>query len=1182
MGTNFTENQQKAIDEKGCNILVAAAAGSGKTTVLVERIIQKIVKENIDIDRLLVVTFTNAAASEMRERILEALYKKIDENPENSRLEKQVLLLNKASICTIDSFCLDVIRNNFYEINISPNFRIADNIELEILKQETLDEVFEELYNEKQEFFEELVQVYTGYHGDEPLRDTVLKIFDFIQSNPFPEEWLEEKTEEFNVKDKLDVDFKETVWGDILIENSKEELIECINSLKVIKQKLDKYVELEKYSQVIDGDIDSLSSVLNSMKSWDLAFDAICNFKFKTWPSDKKINMQVKDEAKLARDVVKDKYKKMVDKTFLYDSKEAMSDIFEMYNIIFGLKKLVFLFMDRYLKKKQDKNIMDFSDIEHLALKILLKKDENGIYQKTDVAKIYEEKFKEIAIDEYQDSNLVQEYLLNSISNGKNIFMVGDVKQSIYKFRQARPELFLEKYENYKDINDESGEKIKLFQNFRSRKEVLNFCNLVFNNIMTKKLGDIDYTEEEYLNPSAHFEESSLLESQSQKTVLNIIDLKEDEENEDEEERKLEKVEIEAKFVAKKIKELVNSNFKVFDKKVGYRDITYKDIVILLRTTAGAASVFERELENLEIPVFSDSSSDYLNSIEIQTIISFLKVIDNPTEDIPLVTVLRSPIVGFDDNELAEIRLVDRNVSFYDSLKKFSETCESDLKNRVVDFLNMIEELREAEEYLTLDEFIWEIYERTDYLNYVKLMPNGDIRQANLRMLFERAKEYENISFKGLFNFIRYLERIKSQDGDLSSSKIIGESENVVRIMSIHKSKGLEFPVVFLSRADKPFNLRDLNDVILLHSTLGIGPKYINYERKIEFDTAAKTAIALKVRNEAISEEMRILYVALTRAKEKLIITGVSKDFEKEIEDKKDLLTVYEKEGDSLNHLLIKKYTNYLDWLEFVILNNENIEDVLEIKKIKKSDISFEEDSKKDIRHLDIEKQRDFSEITKLLDWEYEGDKLTTIPSKLSVSQIKSLKTEVKDTYDEEIKPNFMKNKKISKAEIGTLIHLCLQSLDLRNTYTLDDIEKFLQKMQFENKITEEERKVIDLKHIYNFINSGLAERVRNSKFFEKEKPFYINISTDEVYGVNSDETILVQGIIDLYFIDENDNVILVDYKTDYVKDEQILIDKYRIQLDLYKRALEDALGRIVDEVYIFSTFLGKEIKVSK
>ena len=710
----------------------------------------------------------------------------------------------------------------------------------------------------------------------------------------------------------------------------------------------------------------------------------------------------------------------------------------------------------------------------------------------------------------------------------------------------------------------------------------MNFCNLVFNNIMTKKLGDIDYTEEEYLNPSAHFEESSLLESQSQKTVLNIIDLKEDEENEDEEERKLEKVEIEAKFVAKKIKELVNSNFKVFDKKVGYRDITYKDIVILLRTTAGAASVFERELENLEIPVFSDSSSDYLNSIEIQTIISFLKVIDNPTEDIPLVTVLRSPIVGFDDNELAEIRLVDRNVSFYDSLKKFSETCESDLKNRVVDFLNMIEELREAEEYLTLDEFIWEIYERTDYLNYVKLMPNGDIRQANLRMLFERAKEYENISFKGLFNFIRYLERIKSQDGDLSSSKIIGESENVVRIMSIHKSKGLEFPVVFLSRADKPFNLRDLNDVILLHSTLGIGPKYINYERKIEFDTAAKTAIALKVRNEAISEEMRILYVALTRAKEKLIITGVSKDFEKEIEDKKDLLTVYEKEGDSLNHLLIKKYTNYLDWLEFVILNNENIEDVLEIKKIKKSDISFEEDSKKDIRHLDIEKQRDFSEITKLLDWEYEGDKLTTIPSKLSVSQIKSLKTEVKDTYDEEIKPNFMKNKKISKAEIGTLIHLCLQSLDLRNTYTLDDIEKFLQKMQFENKITEEERKVIDLKHIYNFINSGLAERVRNSKFFEKEKPFYINISTDEVYGVNSDETILVQGIIDLYFIDENDNVILVDYKTDYVKDEQILIDKYRIQLDLYKRALEDALGRIVDEVYIFSTFLGKEIKVSK
>lgn len=1017
MANKFTIEQQRAVDEKGSNILVAAAAGSGKTTVLVERIIQKIVRDKIDIDRLLIVTFTNAAASEMRERILEALYNRIDENPDDKWLSKQVLLLNKASICTIDSFCLDVIKNNFFEIDISPNFRIADNVELDIMKQEVLDEVFDDLYENKEEFFEELVKIYTGYSGDEPLKETVLKIYQFIQSNPFPEDWLEEKVSEFNVKDKVDVGFENTIWGEILLENAKEEIIDLINQLKVIKKKVDLHSELEKYSNVLNVDIDELEAIINSMTSWDCAYNSIYNFKFKNWPIDRKISMSLKDEAKKVRDNVREKYKSLVDKTFLYDSKEAIQDIYEMYDVMDWLKKLVLIFIEAFSKKKQEKNIMDFSDIEHYALKILLNKDENGIYQKTDVAKKYQEKYKEIAIDEYQDSNLVQEYLLNSISDGKNIFMVGDVKQSIYKFRQASPELFLDKYERYSEDEPNDGLKIKLFKNFRSRREVLNFANLVFEEIMSRKLGDIDYNEDEYLNPNAIFEEDECLNKQSFKTVLNVIDLKEDEED-DSDERQFEKNEVEAKFVVSEIKKLINSHYKVFDRKVGYRDITYKDIVILLRTTSGVANVFEKELYENGIPVFSDSSADYLNSIEIQTIISFLKVIDNPTDDISLVTILRSPIFGFDDNELVEIRLQEKDGYFYDALKasENSECVSDELKSKISYVLNMFSELRSEEEYLSLDEFIWKIYEDTDYLNYVKLMPNGDIREANLRMLFERAKDFEKISFKGLYNFIRYIERIKAQDSDLSAAKVIGENENVVRIMSIHKSKGLEFPVVFLSRTDKKFNLQELNDVVLMHSSLGIGPKYINYERKIEYDTAAKSAIKLKVRNESISEEMRILYVALTRAKEKLIITGIEKDLEKSIDSKRDLLKVYKSEGDKINYLLIKKYTSYLDWLEFVYLKSKR-DDLIEFNIVKKSDIEIDDNIEDEKVSLDFSKKDDLEMLNEILNWKYEGEDITLIPSKLSVSKIKELQSDNKYVSDELEKPDFMRDKVISSAQ---------------------------------------------------------------------------------------------------------------------------------------------------------------------
>jgi len=1220
----WTKEQKQAIEEKGSNILVAAAAGSSKTTVLVERIIQKIIKDKIDIDKLLVVTFTNAAASEMRERILSSIYKKIDEDPENTHLQKQIVLLNKASICTIDSFCLDIVKNNFYEIGISPNFRIADITELEILKQEAIEDVFEKLYESNENKFKKLIDTYAGYRGDETLKDIVLRIYSNIQSNPFPQEWLEEKVEAFNCKDDINQDFSKSIWGSVLINTFRDEIIDEINSLNVLKYKLEKYSELEKYTTVISSDVEGLNRILNSLDNWDKAYEIVNNFKFASWPKDSKISMRLKEEAKVSRDIIKDKNKKMIKKIFIYNSKEAFEDIYSMYEILDSLKDLVFEFEKKFLEKKEEKNVMDFNDIEHSALRILTKKSENGEHEKTEVAKKLEERFEEIAIDEYQDSNLVQEYILNSVSRGNNIFMVGDVKQSIYKFRQARPELFLEKYNEYDTEKNEVGLKIKLFKNFRSRESVLNVTNLIFDNIMSRKLGDIEYDESEYLNFFADFKEPEDKNiNYKGKAELHIIDLKEDnpqineenvenidEENEnvDSDDIRLEKAEIEAKYVAKKIKELVESKYQVYDRKSGYRDINYKDIVILLRATTGVSNIFEKELYELDIPAFSDVGDNFLDSIEIQRIMALLKIIDNPYQDIPLLTVLRSPICDFSDDELTKIRLIDRNTSFYQSLEKAldSNEIEEELKRKIELFINSIKRWREEEKYLKLNELIWKIYLDTGYYSYVGLTKNGELKQANLKLLFEKAKDYENVSFKGLFNFIRYIERIRNSNSDIGSAKIISENEDVVRIMSIHKSKGLEFPVVFLSRTDKQINMRSLNENLLMDQDIGLGPKYINYERKIEYNTAAREAVRLKSKRESISEEMRVLYVALTRAKEKLIITGVKNDYEKDIEDKKDFIAVYEKENNKINHLLVQKYISYLDWIELVYLNNENIQEYIDLTIVNKSQINISTEEVEKQNRIEFNSNRDLSQIDKKLKWEYENTVDTLIPSKTSVTKIKELinsdnkvlvskessifgETDIqKNDIDEdknidvlEIKPNFMNDSsKISSMQKGSLMHLCLEKIDVRKDYSIDEIKDFIEKMQHDGIINEEEKKAINIYKIKKFTDSDLYKRIRKAKVIEREKPFYTFAKASDIYKEKTNEKILVQGIIDLYFIEEDGNVVLVDYKTDYVNNENELISRYKVQLDLYKRALEESIGVKIKDVYIYGISIEKEIKL--
>ena len=1235
----WTDEQKQAIYEKGNNILVAAAAGSGKTAVLVERIINKIINENVDIDRLLVVTFTNSAASEMRERVLKAIYKKIDENPADERLQRQVTLLNKSSICTIDSFCLDVVRNNFFEIDLSNNFRIADTTEIEILQQDTLEELFEEKYENNDEDFLKLINTYTEYRDDTPLKDLITTIYKYIQSNPYPEKWLHEKIEMFNFPEDINKDFSKTSWGEILLKQIKDIVDDGVYQLKPEVEKLSQVQELSKSYEFLKGNLQQLELLQSNLESWDKAYTIYNSIDFGRWMVDSKIKTEEKINAQKTRSKVIDSLKSVADKVLVMDSQESFKDISHMYKILKKLENIILEFIQKFSKKKKEKNIVDFSDIEHFALKILL--DENG--KPTEIAKKYQEKFEEIAIDEYQDSNLVQEYILTSISRGNNIFMVGDVKQSIYKFRQARPDLFLDKYRRYKLKKQKTKEedlKIQLFKNFRSRKEVLDFSNFIFSNIMSEELGELNYTEEEYLNLGANYIETGA----DLKTEIDVIQIEpKEEENENiedleveteqeslddedfkEEIERKEDIEVEAQFVANKIKQLVENKFQVYDTKNKIqRDIKYKDIVILLRSTKTSAPIFEKEIIKLGMPVFSDSSSEYLESLEIQTIMNLLKIIDNPLQEIPLVATMRSIIGGFTDNDLVEIRLCDKYDNFYTTMLKAKLNVNNKLRLKIERFLINLEMWRKEQEYLSLAEFIWKIYNDTGYFNYVGLMKNGELRQANLKMLFEIAKQCENISFKGLYNFINYIEKIKTSSKDMDSARVIGENDDVIRIMSIHKSKGLEFPVVILSNTGKQFNLQDLNQKILLHPELGIGVKYIDYDIQIRYDTLSKRAIRSKIKLETLSEEMRVLYVALTRAKEKIIITGFTK------KEKIDKMMENVEKYENLSVMLLQNAKSYLEWLMLIYnYNKEKMKELATINYYKKEDIikMYEKENEKkqeeDIYKNIIKKLEEYPKDEKLekqikekLNYIYPYIESTIIPTKTSVTEIKQIKMEginkqdikgtiveyinieklnnIKDNYNKTIenskteelpKPKFLQSDgdmNITNAEKGTLIHLCMQKLDVKKQeYNIEEIKELVEKLVTKKIITQQEANVINLNKILQFTKSNIWKEITKSQTVKQEKPFYINIPAKEIYNKNVEEKILVQGIIDLYYINQKGELILVDFKTDYVPDRQedILINKYKTQLYLYKKALEISLEKKVDKTYIYSTYLEKEI----
>lgn len=1241
---NWTKEQLMAIEERECDLLVAAAAGAGKTAVLVERIIRRIIYDDspVDIDNMLVVTFTNAAASEMRERIGEALEKALEKEPKSQRLHRQVILLGRANITTIHSFCMDVVKNNYHRLDLDPDFRISDETESYLLKIEALDEMFEDKYEEGADDFLQLLDAYGGNRDDKSLKDMVLEVYDFVQSTPWPEKWLDTMSEAYNTGE--DFDFSKTPWAKIIMKFAQMELEGCLNSLKKAERIAIEGVGLEKCAAQLAEDINSINFLLQEGdKTWDDLFNAFKTFSFSRQQTAKDGDKIAYEEMKEIRKDAKDRINNLGSEFFTCSSSDIKGDLDALYPLIKYLSLLVLDFHELYTGKKREKGIIDFNDLEHFSLQILTQRDDFGDIIPSPVALSIRDRFAEILTDEYQDSNMVQEVILNIISKrdegNPNMFMVGDVKQSIYRFRQAKPELFLDKYSRYSDDRGAKERKIKLFKNFRSREEIINGVNCLFRQLMTEYVGEINYDKGEFLNPGALYPKDDEEYENSHDIEFHILNLKpeekdsleeNDEENTEDElmedEEDLDDIQAEARLVALRILELMGRHgdntkaFRVYDKDLkSYRNVDYKDIVILLRTVRSWSETFVEELEGMGIPAFADTGSGYFKRMEVMTLLSLLQIIDNPMQDIPLISVLKSPIGGFTSEELLEIRLEDKDSSFYEAIKIMADK-EVDIGKKTKNFLQRLDVWRKKALHMPTDQLIWHLLYDTGYMSYVGAMPQGHQRQANLRILFERAKQYEETSFKGLFNFINFIEKLKAGSGDMGNAKILGEKDNVVRIMSIHKSKGLEFPVVILAGTGKKFNMQDMSKTMLLHHELGFGADLVDTTRRIAYATVPKIALKHKIKMETLSEEMRILYVALTRAKEKLIITGYDKNFEKTLYKWADALDC------SLEKLpphIVIKGGKYLNWIGSALMRHKNLEilrdmcdksstsdDLLlddyskwKLKIWNKSELLkqiTEEEEVFDIKEIlqELEDRSDGrklnDDIEKRLGWVYPHIKSTKLPTKLSVTELKRIKG---SAFEEEVsesiyktqrmrKPIFMQEAKtMTGAERGSIMHYIMQHLDLTHINSIEEIKAQVDKMVIEEFLTKEQAKAADVNRLFKFFDSSLGRRMRAAEKVYREMAFNIEISPQEVFVdeeyYDYDDKILLQGVIDCYFI-EKGKTVLLDYKTDYIDgdEREYANQRYGIQIAYYSKALERVLGKNIDEKYIYFFHTGNAVSL--
>ena len=1192
----WTTEQQQVIDLRNRNLLVSAAAGSGKTAVLVERIIQKILDKRhpVDIDRLLIVTFTNAAAAEMRERIGATIEKALEQEPENVHLQKQQTLLHNAQITTIHSFCLYVIRNYFHRIELDPDFRVAEEGELKLLKSDVLDAVLESYYEQGKPEFLALSETIATGKTDEPLKEAILKLYEFAMSYPWVEQWLEDCKAPYQVKSLEEF---ETLP---LAKELEIYLGELAGQWKAQMEK-SRNISMESdgpqmYTPLLEQEAAVMGQVV-SCSTYQQYYEAIRGISFGRLPGARKFegDVQKKDQVQKLRNEVKASVKKITEQFFFQAPEMIVEELGKNEPIVAMLIEVTLAFEKAFSEKKREKNMLDFNDLEHFALQILVDKETK---EPTKTAVELQKNYEEIMIDEYQDSNYVQETILKSVAgeaqNRNNMFMVGDVKQSIYRFRMARPELFMEKYHTYTS-EESDNQKIDLHKNFRSRPQVLETVNDVFYKIMKEDIGNITYDPQAALYPGAQFKEAEpgMFDTE-------VLVVEPDSENQDTKER-----ELEAKAVGNNIRKLMGHQL-VTDKETGeLRSVRYSDMVILLRSLNGWSDTFVKILGEMGIPVKATTGTGYFSAMEVQTALNLLRVLDNPRQDIPMAAVLASPIVRLNGEELAIIRTEFPEQKFYEAVMQYRLEEDSQEKKtalskekqkRLMRFLELLEKYRFKISYTPIHDLLYQVLEETGYMAYVYALPGGEVKKANLEMLMEKAIAYENTSYRGLFHFIRYMEQLQKYEVDFALADV-GEQENVVQIMSIHKSKGLEFPVVFVSGLGKMFNTQDIREKIVLHPQLGIGMDYLDVKRRVKTPGITRQFLARKTGMENTGEELRVLYVAMTRAKEKLILTGTMKKAEEKLAG---MMSV--EMADGFLSFLTRLGTN--TFLSFLLQAFFCYGEKYPITILKQAELEKEEekqvvtDTLTQLEVLAQLQQRDeiqAEQIERRLSYEYPFAEEEDMKTKVSVSEIKhramdrimaeeTMETEQKAEEEfEHYIPAFMEGVQEENlgAKRGTATHRILECYDF--TKEPEELASQLGQMVEEKLVEPEMVELVDKKKLQKFLESPLARRMqqaaKNGKLY-REKPFVMGETAKDVLeDSKSQEMVLIQGIIDVFFEEEGE-MVLLDYKTDRIRTGKELAERYRAQIQLYKSAIERATGKKVEEQLLYSFCLSKVVEL--
>ena len=1183
MGVNWTSEQRQVIDLDGCNILVSAAAGSGKTAVLVERIIQKLIRDEnpVSVDELLIVTFTEAAAAEMKERIRGAIEKKLEEYPENEHLRQQATLIHNAQITTIHSFCLSVIREHFHKIDLDPGFRIGEDGELKLLRHDVLSEVLERYYEEGSYEFYDFVESYADGRDDRKIEELVLKIYEFSRSHPDSEKWLNDCEKAYQIETIEELE--QSTFFCYTKEHAHAYMESCLEMAEagiLICQEPDgPYM----YESAFLSDIKNIENIRRA-QTYQEFYEASSGIKWaRLAPNkDKTVSGEKTEQAKEIRENIKKLVKDVAEQYFFQSPELIVEDMRRCAPMITVLVNLTKDFAKAFEETKRARNLIDFDDMEQYALRILVDKSKEG-FVPSKAAEEYQEQFREVMIDEYQDSNLIQETILTSVSKvskGKyNIFMVGDVKQSIYRFRLSRPELFMEKYDTY-SVNESDTRRIDLHKNFRSRSEVLDSVNFLFEQIMKKSLGGVEYDENATLNVGA-----SYTDVPGNETEVLLVNTSERE--------------VEGRAVALKIKELLDTQ-QIVDKKSGeLRPLKYSDIVILTRSVKGFADVFSEVLMGEGIPVFVGTSEGYFETQEIGVLLDYLSVINNMKQDIPLAAVLRSYFGNMTDEELANVKANYPDKKFCQAVKAYADEKQNATAQKLGRCLKQIAHFRKMVSYTSIHELLWKILEETGYDDYVTALPGGEQRKANVEMLVEKAIAFESTSYKGLFNFIRYIEQLKKYEVDYGEANIEDEQSDTVRIMSIHKSKGLEFPVVIVAGMGKIFNMQDARGSVQIHAELGIGLDSVDIKNRIKTPTFLKKVIQKEEVLETLGEELRVLYVALTRAKEKLIITGTVKDItelaERHPEERRKLLSFGK----------LSKANKYWDWILPALENRTSEQPIIvrsiELPEIVKEEVKEEVSgsfTKQALEDWDTSKVYD-EEMHQILreqfGYEYPYEYLLGTKIKFTVSELKKrayLDEEAGEFLIEEepvipLVPKFLQEEEeLTGASRGSAYHRVLELLDFTKEYSTGDLEAELLLMKDNGQLSEEYAACVAQEDIVRFLECESGLRMRkaalNHKLF-KEQPFVLGIPAEEVYpelkGTGTDETLLVQGIIDVYF-EEDGELVVLDYKTDKVYKASQLVERYHAQLEYYARALEQTTGKRVKEKIIYSVTLNKEIKL--